>query len=814
MIAMRGAFVLHLHYEPLALDLVRRVTAIDNGFEVWVTGQAAGLPSVRRVLDGLRRPVTVIDAPNAGRDIGALCFILPSLADRGFEVIAKLHTKGGGSGYGREWRDHMLDRLATPDAAGAVQAALAADPGLGMVGPDRLLKPVSGHMFRNRARLAALVASLAQGRATPQDWSFFAGSMWWARMAALEPLTRIAGSLTFEPEGGAHDGRLEHAIERALGVTPSLAGRAVATVSRTAEGKARVTPPAADAEPLIKTLATLRQARIAALTTRRTTPAEIALAWRCNPLVHYLDGGLHDPNRSTHEAWRRDRRPEVAPSLIDWPAGPPASPLSAGRAAALAPTPRLIRRLERARAEGRAPSLRVGVVAPAGKARGARMVEALGRLGHVATAGPDCDPGADLCLVLGGGRGFVPPEGPTRLFVPLERAARAAYAEYDRHDVALVDQGLAGLWDAIVRARVGVVPREGGEAAQDVDRWVAAVIEAAAARLEDRRGPEVVVMARTGAGGWPRSSAYIRLFAPLSAAGRRPGFAPTGAAIAPGAEVIVQRDAVADVEAAEALIARVRAAGGRLVFDIDDALHRIGPEHPDHADFAPRLAAMDRIARAAGEIRCATRALADHYRALGPPVVVEENRLDRRLWREALARPVAPPRRDGPLQLLYMGTATHDEDLAPVIAAIDALEAARPGGFALTLIGGMAAAPARPWLRVLTPPAGQRAYPRFVRWLGRQTAADGGPFELGLAPLADTAFNAGKSDLKLLDYAALGLASLASDVGPYAVSTLPRRRAAAGWAEALARAQGERGRLADEAGAARRILEAERTIGR
>lgn len=43
-------------------------------------------------------------------------------------------------------------------------------------------------------------------------------------------------------------------------------------------------------------------------------------------------------------------------------------------------------------------------------------------------------------------------------------------------------------------------------------------------------------------------------------------------------------------------------------------------------------------------------------------------------------------------------------------------------------------------------------------------------FDIGIAPLAYHAFNKGKSDLKLLEYAALGIPVVATDYGPYADS--------------------------------------------
>ena len=54
------------------------------------------------------------------------------------------------------------------------------------------------------------------------------------------------------------------------------------------------------------------------------------------------------------------------------------------------------------------------------------------------------------------------------------------------------------------------------------------------------------------------------------------------------------------------------------------------------------------------------------------------------------------------------------------------------------------------------------SYPGFVNWITQQPGWD-----IGLAPLVDTRFNACKSPIKALDYAALGLAVAASDVPAY-----------------------------------------------
>ena len=79
------------------------------------------------------------------------------------------------------------------------------------------------------------------------------------------------------------------------------------------------------------------------------------------------------------------------------------------------------------------------------------------------------------------------------------------------------------------------------------------------------------------------------------------------------------------------------------------------------------------------------------------------------------------------------------------------------------LIGFLASAPAPGWIgRVTPPPHATRSYAGFVQWIIRA-----GSWDIGLAPLVDSPFNASKSPIKTLDYAALGLATLASDVPSY-----------------------------------------------
>ncbi len=296
----------------------------------------------------------------------------------------------------------------------------------------------------------------------------------------------------------------------------------------------------------------------------------------------------------------------------------------------------------------------------------------------------------------------------------------------------------------------------------------------------------VHIIARHSAIG-PQSSAYIRLVAPLTdetVAGRIRLTLGSPDDPLPDCDVcIVQRIALPTVDAVDALLRRLAETGAALVADVDDAFTLIGPDHPEHDLYGPLNAALDRLVAAAAETWFSTAELAEAYAPLAPRSVIVANAIDPRLWRDW--RQMRPRPFSGPkIHMLYMGTHTHGADFALIRPALDQLHAERGDMFDVTLIGIDPNIAPAPWLHRLAPPAEAVSYPRFVRWL-----RDQGPFDLGLAPLADTAFNRCKSDIKALDYAALGILPLLSDGPAYRADPELGRHVrfaeADGWLDAL-----------------------------
>jgi glycosyltransferase involved in cell wall biosynthesis len=119
---------------------------------------------------------------------------------------------------------------------------------------------------------------------------------------------------------------------------------------------------------------------------------------------------------------------------------------------------------------------------------------------------------------------------------------------------------------------------------------------------------------------------------------------------------------------------------------------------------------------------------------------------------------------DHPVRILCMGTATHDHDFAMIEPALARLKSEFDHRVSINIVGMTMRNDLPPGLnRVGLSPSATRSYPGFVNWLRAVEPA----WHIGLAPLLDTPFNLCKSPIKAMDYAALGLAVLASDTPVY-----------------------------------------------
>ncbi|NYT83430.1 hypothetical protein H0A70_18265 [Alcaligenaceae bacterium] len=210
-----------------------------------------------------------------------------------------------------------------------------------------------------------------------------------------------------------------------------------------------------------------------------------------------------------------------------------------------------------------------------------------------------------------------------------------------------------------------------------------------------------------------------------------------------------------DIQRAEALVRQLNASGTRIIYTLDDDLLAL--------DMPPKRANAVRLfAREADGILVSTPTLLERMRALNDNVLLLPNHID-----DALFGPPREPKAPSDIVTMgYMGTYTHLPDLLGILAPLRRSLRRHDGKLRLEMVG-VSDNPQVLELFKGLPVTLRRAdghvrYDRFVPWMKREL-----DWDFALAPLADTNFNISKSDLKYLDYGALTIPAIFSDVRPY-----------------------------------------------
>ncbi len=325
----------------------------------------------------------------------------------------------------------------------------------------------------------------------------------------------------------------------------------------------------------------------------------------------------------------------------------------------------------------------------------------------------------------------------------------------------------------------------------------------------------VHVIVEHGGDGVPFGCAYIRDLLPLGHPLNNGRIALTAATdYAPADVVVVERTVRpgASVFDAEELLQRARRDRARVAYTLDDNL-------VDAPTVTPATRGLVRfLCREADAVLVATPALAGRLARLARQVVVLPNALDERLFFDE-ARAQERSADDRGVCLGYMGTWTHDRDLLLLVQPLREVLRAFRGSVRFEIVGGADPAILSGFeglaVRAVTVPPAEVEYPRFVPWLRRNARWD-----VGLAPLEDTPFTRAKSDIKFLDYGALGLAVACSAVPAYAgtvqhgVNGLLVANTPDAWAEALCRLIEDEPLRRRLAAAARAYVLGERTLSR
>jgi glycosyltransferase involved in cell wall biosynthesis len=158
-------------------------------------------------------------------------------------------------------------------------------------------------------------------------------------------------------------------------------------------------------------------------------------------------------------------------------------------------------------------------------------------------------------------------------------------------------------------------------------------------------------------------------------------------------------------------------------------------------------------------VTVSTQALCQLLKAFNRNVVVLPNFHDINVW----SANEIPQHKSSTVKILYMGTRTHQADFALVENALLRLKENYGEKVEIEVVGVTDEVKNRSSIHFANVPFEETcSYPGFVKWLIAHSN-----YDIGIAPLVEGPFNRGKSIIKYIDYSALNLAVLCSNVEPY-----------------------------------------------
>lgn len=201
------------------------------------------------------------------------------------------------------------------------------------------------------------------------------------------------------------------------------------------------------------------------------------------------------------------------------------------------------------------------------------------------------------------------------------------------------------------------------------------------------------------------------------------------------------------------LIRDLVSRGKTVAIDMDDDLWHLHPTNPVYNAWKTpeNIQALEECIRAATLATAATPDLANLMSRLNKNAVVLPNMMHRDEW------PETPPEKDTGERLIvgWAGSTSHIPDLHQLVGVFETLLEKRDS-IEVHVVGAPSGFfKAHPRLRELAS-VDLEHYPQLIAG-----------FDIGLAPLIDISFNRCKSDLKFLEYALVGAATIASDVAAY-----------------------------------------------
>ena len=288
--------------------------------------------------------------------------------------------------------------------------------------------------------------------------------------------------------------------------------------------------------------------------------------------------------------------------------------------------------------------------------------------------------------------------------------------------------------------------------------------------LSDKR-PHIHIVYEYGIDLRPHSSPFLRLIRPFTHPRVQPHINTTFDRDYNGEStdmVIVDRLWRPDVTLplVQELVNKIRLKRAKFAYSLDDNFFDLVLENKGWPpkEFLPIVAFM---LRQADCVLVSTPALRERLLEYNPNILVLPNQLDERLLVIQHPSEIRPLADHDHIVIGYMGTFTHDEDFLMILPALKAIHQRYPRRIEVQVVGVVRSEDTKRELqelpvRYVYPRPEEHEYPLFMLWFTGHVHWD-----LAISPLRDTPFTRCKSDIKYLDYAAIGAAGIFSPSPAY-----------------------------------------------
>jgi processive 1,2-diacylglycerol beta-glucosyltransferase len=221
--------------------------------------------------------------------------------------------------------------------------------------------------------------------------------------------------------------------------------------------------------------------------------------------------------------------------------------------------------------------------------------------------------------------------------------------------------------------------------------------------------------------------------------------------------VLIQRDFPRFFPACRRVLKEARQAGKPVLYDLDDLLIALPPNHPNRRDYEDALGGILYTILTVDQVIVSSPLLREILLPFQPRTSVWPTVLPDAIW---TVKPPQLSKQESPLKIGYMGGTSHVPDLALIISPLQQVMETIDRSVELHFWGCPPPDELKSYAPVYHP--GLDKYADFAAMFSATAQAD-----IWLAPLSDGLFNRCKSPIKCWEYSAVGGVGVYSDIDPY-----------------------------------------------